>query len=136
MENNIENNKLIAEFLGFELFNNKYYELSQFGYMKTNGEWSDVFYPETLKFHKDWNWLMEVVENIESLEDTERFEITNSGVNITHYQTKEVKFIYNGYHTNKGMYLLTEKAVDTKIEAVYMAVVEFIKWYNKNAVKS
>ena len=79
---------------------------------------------------------MEVVENIESLEDTERFEITNSGVNITHYQTKEVKFIYNGYHTNKGMYLLTEKAVDTKIEAVYMAVVEFIKWYNKNAVKS
>ena len=49
MENNIENNKLIAEFLGFELFNNKYYELSQFGYMKTNGEWSDVFYPETLK---------------------------------------------------------------------------------------
>ena len=117
-----ENNNLIAEFMGRVIPEDKlkFYDEN----------------PTTHYYHSNWNWLMEVVENIESLGDTERFEITNSGVNITHYQTKEVKFIYNGYHTNKGMYLLTEKAVDTKIEAVYMAVVEFIKWYNKNAVKS
>ena len=121
-----ETNKLIAEFLGLQL------EQDQ-ERLYINGLGTKLI-NET--FNKDWNWLMEAVENIESLEDTERFEITNSGVNITHYQTKEVKFIYNGYHTNKGMYLLTEKAVDTKIEAVYMAVVEFIKWYNKNAVKN
>ena len=122
-----ENNKIIAEFMKWDILNDMTYSKA------TKGKWIEL---DKLKFHSNWNLLMEVVEKIESLEDTERFEITNSGVNITHYQTKEVKFIYNGYHTNKGMYLLTEKAVDTKIEAVYMAVVEFIKWYNKNAVKN
>ena len=124
-----ENNKIIAEFMGWEIKN---YSTPISDIVTPYGQLTET----QLKFNSDWNWLMEVVEKIESLEDTERFEITNSGVNITHYQTKEVKFIYNGYHTNKGMYLLTEKAVDTKIEAVYMAVVEFIKWYNKNAVKN
>ena len=113
MENILENNKLITEFLGFELFNNKYYELSQFGYMKTNGEWSDVFYPETLKFHKDWNWLVEVVEKIESIKGTQIFI---NGISC------EIMF--------KGKVI--SKHFNTKIEAVYNACLEFIKWYNLN----
>ena len=123
--NTTNKNTLIAEFMGVSKSK-----------IDANGQVLNFENSKYNTYNSDWNWLLKVVEEIESLEDTERFEITNSGVNITHYQTKEVKFIYNGYHTNKGMYLLTEKAVDTKIEAVYMAVVEFIKWYNKNAVKS
>lgn len=123
-----ENNKIIAEFMGAEL-NVNFVPKNDVWYFNELIDGHRIH--ERLLFHSDWNWLMEVVEKIESLEDTERFEITNSGVNITHYQTKEVKFIYNGYHTNNGMYLMTEKAVETKIEAVYGACVEFIKWYNE-----
>ena len=126
---NTENNKIIAEFLtGKEA---DIFHFPKFQYYTTEGVFKDYFTFNQLEFHSNWNWLMEVVEKIESLEDTERFEITNSGVNITHYQTKEVKFIYNGGHTNNGMYLMTEKAVETKKEAIYNACVEFIKWYNE-----
>ena len=100
---NTENNKIIAEFMGFELFEGKYYELSQFGYIKTNGEWSDVFYPSTVRFHKDWNWLMEVVEKI-----------------------SEYRLVYPE-QANKVCNL---KVVINR-DALYNACVEFIKWYNE-----
>lgn len=77
---------------------------------------------------------MEVVEKIESLKDTERFEITNSGVNITHYQTKEVKFIYNSDHTNNGRYFKHEKTFNSKIEAVYNACIEFVEWWKQEQI--
>ena len=118
MENILENNKLIAEFLGFELFNNKYYELSQFGYMKTNGEWSDVFYPETLKFHKDWNWLMKVVENIESLG-----YLVKIAFNVVIIRDKD--------NENNIITFQTIKA-NPKKDAIYFACLDFIKWYNLN----
>jgi hypothetical protein len=111
--NTLENNKLIAEFLGYELFKDKYYELSQFGYIKTNGEWSDIFYPTTLKFHKDWNWLMEVVEKIESLGYF--FKIVSQTSLIV---DKDEKCLSLSVYRK------------TKIDSTYEACLEFIKWYN------
>lgn len=56
-----------------------------------------------LKFHSSWDWLMPVIENIDHLE----------------YESERLNKIDNA--------IKTRSIVDT-----CQAVVEFIKWYNKN----
>ena len=102
----IENNKLIAEFLGY--IDNGCSEDGFLIHQITN---YDVEI-SSLKYHEDWNWLMEVVEKIESLG----------------YRIEIVKHICRIYLSNKETIIISENT--PKIEAVYNAVVEFIKWYN------
>ena len=102
----IENNKLIAEFLGY--IDNGCSEDGFLIHPITN---YDVEI-SSLKYHEDWNWLMEVVEKIESLG----------------YRIEIVKHICRIYLSNKETIIISENT--PKIEAVYNAVVEFIKWYN------
>ena len=125
MKNIVENNKLIAEFMGV------------FDKILSTGNihsWSDApFYYTTedtrekvikniskySKYSKDWNWLMEVVEKIENLSkegETYMFSITKFSARVTY----------------KGSRIVDLPIDNTKIEAVYNACVEFIKWYNKN----
>ena len=109
--NTTENNKIIAEFLGES---KQPYEFSQFGYMTLSGDWKDTFFVEQLKFHSNWNWLIEVVEKIESHGFT--FEIKKNWARIT----------------KKGENIVLRWEEDrTKIEATYNACVAFIKWYNE-----
>ena len=127
MKNIIENNKLIAEFMGV------------FDKILSTGNihsWSDApFYYTTedtrekvikniskySKYSKDWNWLMKVVEKIESIEDC----------------VYQVDILQEGCKILKRCCLLIDKRVGklesdtTKIESVYNACVEFIKWYNE-----
>ena len=131
MKNIIENNKLIAEFMG--VFD-KILSTSNIH------SWSDApFYYTTedtrekvikniskySKYNKDWNWLMQVVEKIESIED---------GI----YQ---VDILQEGCKILKKCSLLIDKTVSklepdtTKIKSVYLACVEFIKWYNEQNKK-
>ena len=125
MENITENNQLIAEFMGV------------FDKILSTGNihsWSDApFYYTTedtgekvikniskySKYSKDWNWLMQVVEKIENLSkegETYMFSITKFSARVTY----------------KGSRIVDLPIDNTKIEAVYNACVEFIKWYNKN----
>ena len=100
-----ETNKLIAEFMGWESFN-------QFSMIAPKSE-GDCWAFEDMKFHSDWNWLMEVVEKIESLD-----------------------IYYNEYiDYNSSMFASGKIELSTKIEAVYNACVEFIKWYNKQTAE-
>ena len=140
MDNITENNKLIAEFLewknsnwtvptkGFEI-RRKYdleipngLKLYKEEEIQIEGEWgyADVeqercFY-EDLLFHSDWNWLMEVVEKIERLGYV--FEIKITGCRINQIE-------------NGSIIVLRWEEDKTKIEAVYNACLEFIKWYNE-----
>ena len=128
MKNIIENNKLIAEFMGV------------FDKILSTGNihsWSDApFYYTTedtrekvikniskySKYSKDWNWLMQVVEKIENLSkegETYMFSITKFSARVTY----------------KGSRIVDLPIDNTKIEAVYNACVEFIKWYNKQNKK-
>jgi hypothetical protein len=112
--NTTENNQLIASFLGQT---STIYDFPQFGYINSRGDWSDTFSASELKFHKDWNWLMEVVDKIESLDFN--FNITSRDATVLKnhgaiYQT----LIYRIDGTKK-------------IKAVYNTCVEFIKWYNQ-----
>ena len=112
--NTTENNKIIVEFMKWDILNDMTYSKA------TKGKWVEL---DKLKFHSDWNWLMEVVEKIESLSkenETYSFSITKISVRVLY----------------KGSRIVDLPIDTTKIQAVYLACVEFIKWYNKNAVKS
>ena len=118
MKNIVEKNELIAKFIGVELLkdllagNNRFINIG-----------IDIY--EQCKFHSDWNWLMKVVEKIESIED---------GV----YQ---VDILQEGCKILKKCSLLIDKTVSklepysTKIKSVYLACIEFIKWYNEQNKK-
>ena len=126
MKNIIENNKLIAEFLNWEFddlsetFETPFLKLVDphaFGDEQFSCKLQDF----ELEFHSDWNWLMQVVEKIESL----GYNIDTMKVNITKYQSSQFCGIYID-----GKIIYTNYC-ETKIEAVYNACLEFIKWYNK-----
>jgi hypothetical protein len=115
MKTTEENNRLIAEFLGLQL------EQDQ-ERLYINGLGTKLI-NET--FNKDWNWLIEVVEKIESLEKRKYTLITQQSSCLLWDNDKgEELECFNGSFKSK-----------TKIEAVYNACVEFIKWYNKNGAK-
>ena len=115
MDNITENNKLIAEFMGEQ---KQPFEFPQFGYINIMGDWKDTFFDNQLKFHKDWNWLMSVVEKIE-IQSKELFG---------EYEDVIINGCGCGIATKDDMISI---AATSKIEAVYVACVEFIKWYNE-----
>jgi hypothetical protein len=122
---NIENNKIIAEFMGctnFKMYGNSF----TFDHPnKTKWEWSNRFKDniETNNFSSsssfydnDWNWLMEVVEKIES-------KCSNLGFQIS------ARFVHIRVNNNLT---ISSGVKPNRIEAVYNACIEFIKWYNEN----
>ena len=120
------NNALIAEFLKARYFGATS-EFDLYGVVDTieDGENEKHFYtPLQMKFHKDWNWLISVVEKIESLEFIDREGRFN--ISSVCFDENYTTFIIDG---TKG---IIQVEGETKIEAVYNAVVEFIKWYNQN----
>ena len=119
MENLIEeNNKLIAEFM-------------ELVYAPPSKRWDDWFTKDgirvtfgsriPLQYHSSWDWLMTVVEEIET---DERFD-----VNILQYGTiitDNQKEVVNN---------VADISFDRKIDHVYDAVVKFIKFYNESKTK-
>ena len=124
MDNIIENNKLIAEFMGLNK-TKMFFNLKTGNYVKKETADCDIkvvdVYLKNNKpitnfyYHSDWNWLMEVVEKIESLGND--ILITSNYIQITY---------------DKGEKFITiELEGNIKIFAVYNACIEFIKWYNE-----
>lgn len=74
----------------------------------------------SLKYHSSWDWLMPVVEKIESTGF--QFYIHNEGVEIK-------RWFWRGNFPDIGV--VEEK----KIDAVWKAVVQFITWYNSQQNK-
>ncbi len=115
------NNKLIAEFMGYKLTpcnNGLAWDIGKSipshehlfplqGVLHTGNE---------LNFHTSWDWLMLVVDKIENcdgLSNEEVITIEYKDCIIPHHQ-EEVRI----------------EGANSKLEAVYNAVVEFIKYYN------
>ena len=121
MENIIENNKLIAEFLVNNEGNLVKIRDGVYSTIDDNEVPDNDLTINDLKYHEDWNWLMRVVEKIENLQDENNCAIYN-------VQTEQcfVEIIIN--HTSET---IVEVDSNSKIQAVYRACVEFIKWYNK-----
>ena len=114
MLNTLENNKLIAEFLGRNgKINKSLYSWKGIDALLSGG-WVPI---EQTKFHSDWNWLMQVVEKIRKFHNgTEPLNDKQIGQLL-----QLIKKL------NESLTLRNELS----IEAVYNACVEFIKWYNE-----
>lgn len=115
----VEGNKLIAEFMGYEYFND--HKLNGIkGVLKKEGKLSlhanIIDKSFCTKYHSSWDWLMPVVEKIEH-------NITP--VEILDTQCRIGRTIYN-----KEEILVSSD--ESKIESVWQAVVQFIQWYNLN----
>ena len=103
----LDGNKLIAEFLGI---NKKVY-----------GETGTTYYIDDtpyqlvkLKYYSSWDWLMPVVEKIENVLDGDVSVIISDASCGISYS--------NSYSICAEAY--------TKIEAIWLACVNFITWYN------
>ena len=95
---NTENNKIIAEFMGIA----DEIETGATSLIQIEGI-TGYYKNDDLKFHSDWNWLMEVVEKIEGIGKT------------------ELKFSVHFENTK----------LSSDIQVVYNACIAFIEWYNK-----
>ena len=90
---------LISEFMGFK-HNGVYFAHMAVGHK--------VYY------HSSWDWLMPVVEKIETIgEDGGGYFLSS-----------------RGNHASYGMFFCIIVG-ESKIDAAYKATVEFIKWYNE-----
>ena len=94
----IEDNKLIAEFMGLLKSRDAYYR-KEFN----SGDWCE---PEELRYHESWDWLMPVVSKC---------------IHEFPEMDEHTKLFQN----------LDTALWSVDISEVYKAVVEFIKWYNK-----
>ena len=95
-----------------------------------------------MAYHRDWSWLMPVVEKIEILYKTKdripSFKISAQSVWF-YLPDYNVETVFSSEPTPTAFYAVAgcySEAVekvkfDTKIEAVYYVVVKFIEWYNK-----
>lgn len=116
MKDHTETNRLIAEFM-----NRQDSRINDTG----NGIiWETQ--TKSLKYHEDWNWLMEVVEKIETMkhEDGSFYRIITEG----HESWLST--------TSRGMknleHLNIHASIQNRILGTYNTVVQFIKWHNQN----
>ena len=116
---NIENNKLIADFMGWNIQSPTTIptDLHLSNLDLDNGDIME------LKYHTSWDWLMPVVEKIKRELYEVRIEclLDMTTVRVFHNYDDENE-ISAGYNSE----------VNNDIKAYYQALVEFIKWNNEN----
>jgi len=99
----IQNNKLIAEFMGYELEETLADNIFVYAIPTINNN-LDFFEPNELLYHTDWNWLMKVI--------------------------KEILTISLELDTMELYYDITDNIPN--IEETYKSILEFINWFNKD----
>lgn len=139
-------NQLIADFMQpfSEMAFSSYYYMPQHSFINCKyGEYftEDCFKPEEMKYHSSWDWLMPVVEKIENISIgrfAKQIKMDDCAPIDGYFwfkTSKDIIRIYaNVYYWNPEYDIegLTQNFEgDTKIEATYKAVIEFIKWYNQ-----
>jgi len=154
-----EGNKLISEFMGYKFVTIGYFgQPDETGWQIENREWMDKmdisnvgdyyvnvskdtwFEAEDIQYHSSWDWLMPVVEKIESFwnpyydnciyneHEFSAFEITNNYISIgtAGFKNDVRKEFY--WHEE---ILLKEKSDQLKRHLVFQACIQFIQWYNQ-----
>lgn len=126
MKTTEENNKMIAEFMGATLKNSSVFHLLN----NKNELWLPIHgicrYDTTqvgngkiLKYHTSWDWLMPIVEKIES-----------NGYDVR--IRKDDCIIYYCSDASDDVVLYVESGKG-KLDSTYKAVVQFIEWYNEES---
>ena len=117
-----ESNRLIAEFMGVKPIKESpdiytYSDMPWISVREDSPEKVMDAITEYVKYDKEWNWLMPVVERIEAIGFP--IDIFVKGVSI-HKQDGEPVVDLSGLYAKN------------KMSTVYDAVVQFILWYNEN----
>lgn len=126
----IEGNKLICEFMNINS-DKTLSTLDRIEYCHKNvWMFNDEWWEGELEFHKSFDLLMPVVEKIEKIYDNHHgyFGVYISSNSCSIQGTKLHLALQN--LNNYGSVYFNEVKLNTKIEATWRAVVEFIKWYN------
>lgn len=108
-----EKNRIIAEFMGVEF--TKIGE--RFMASPTPNEVGSCW-EEQLKYHTSWDWLMPVVEKIESVRNEDGYHL------IVCIEGTVCKI------QNEDGSIIVDADDVSKMAAIYKAVVQFIEWYN------
>lgn len=125
MENKeiVEGNKLIAEFISIKkdliLHCGKdvnYYLIVVVPPNGDDGNWHNEYF---LNFHCSWDWLMPVVETVEK---------HGTIIDINLCLGKSCRITKGNFKT--GIVYTEVIESNSTIEAVYLSVINFIKWYN------
>ena len=117
-------NELIAEFMGMSSFKTEHDTFWHPNEKCTPENWKyhsldlDNFYP------KSWDWLMPVVDKIESTPFSNFLYSSPGYWVVIDGDSCEIK--------EDKLTIITKSKGVSKIDAVYKAVVEFIKWYNQH----
>lgn len=105
-----ENNKLIAEFMGLKIH-------SDFDTMCENLLRKDSSF-NTALFNASWDWLMTVVDKIESIKIEDYKVLVEISTNICTIAPAHWEELINIQSSDR-------------FSAVYHAVIDFINWYNE-----
>lgn len=127
---NEHNNKLIVDFLELrpcvecDNKNGQYYYCSWYG--KPTESNLHYFKPDEMKYHWHWNWLMNVVDKIESTWHDEHgfFGVYISSNSCTIQGTK---FRVDKSPAKPVYY--NQLVLKDKLQSTYVAVINFISWY-------
>jgi len=119
-----QGNRMIAEFMGLKPRtmdgNSFYWSDSPFYHVALDTEEQVMqAISEYAKYHESWDWLMPVVETIEGILNSKLnpFEVS------IHSKACQIYSI--------GIIKTFGSDGSTKIEAVWLAVLKFIEWYNE-----
>ena len=127
----MNNNKVIAEFMKLETETFNSGILNYYYHDLFDGSW---FEEHELSYNKSWDWLMPVVKKIESYNVNVNinglYSVFNK--NVAHQVTIRIEAVEMSEGGKSAWvledeYLYHSDVKDTKIEAVYQAVVEFIR---------
>jgi len=114
--NTQENNKMIAEFMGIV-----YPKLDNVIVID-----NVVIKENELSYHTSWDWLMPVVDKIESFQDGEDGDSMRG--HLYNFRIEQ-HFVY--ILDGESMDVIIEMNGDSKLDATYNAVVEFINQLNQ-----
>ena len=133
---NIENNKLFSEFLGNDTdeYGTDVFVPKQLMFNHNAQCMQGIFQFDECYFDTDWNWLMLVVEKIES---NLKYVITiNSSPTISsRWLSYKILIQKNNFSDILDKVFIVKyesnySKNESKKEALYNACVEFVKWYN------
>lgn len=117
-----EGNELIAAFMECtQSFDTYYNKIGKYHFDINDAE-----------YHSSWDWIMPVIEKIEALNDdtVDKVWVSINGRECgmwTYFDASDVLRAGSGNNPFK-----IKRTASTKIESVWLAVVDFITWYNTN----
>jgi hypothetical protein len=124
--NTIEQNKLFAEFMEWEMTSDGKAFFNPFGdsqyFNPEKGIVEKASYHSKLLFNTSWDWLMLVIERIENIEthSTNMRKGLGGWGQVCTFSNSDIEIKVVG------------DSDESKISVTYKAVAKFIQWYNEN----